>query len=108
MKPAIFWDWTTCSWRTIAMTRPGTTAYNQTLLDGYMYLNRPADWTTGRFIADNIMDYDYGFMTGFTPNQAERIQYALEHAYFIPGEAGKEAPQVRSAGQKLRFGKPIR
>ena len=83
--------------------------YNQTLLDGYMYLNRPADWTTGRFIADNIMDYDYGFMTGFTPNQAERIQYALQHAYFIPGEAGKEEMlKTRSAGQTLRFGKPIR
>ena len=83
--------------------------YNQTVSEGWMYFNR---WLVGseeRFIADNIMDYDYGFMTGFTPDQVERIQYTLEHAYFIPGEKGKEeAPQARSAGRMLRFGKPVR
>ena len=82
--------------------------YNERLLEGYMPLNRWVDGTDERFISDNIMDYDYGYMTGFTPDQVERIQYTLEHAYFIPGEAGKEEVQGRSAGQKLRFGKPVR
>ena len=83
-------------------------AYTQTTWQGYMDFDRQGNGTDERFISDNIMDYDFGFMTGFTPDQAERIRYTLQHAYFIPGEAGKEAPQVRSAGQKLRFGKPIR
>ena len=48
-------------------------------------------------------------MAGFTPKQGERIQYTLKHAYLIPGEAGKETPAVRSAGQPRRFGdKPVR
>ena len=56
------------------------------------------------------MDYEYGFMAGITPDQVERIQYILKHAYLIPGEAGKEdTPAVRSAGQPHRFGdKPVR
>ena len=69
------------------------------------------DGTTGEtFWSDNVMDYDYSFMTGFTPDQVERIQYTLRHAYFIPGEAGKEeAPALRSARQTRRFGnKPVR
>lgn len=60
------------------------------------------------FWSDNIMDYEYGFMTGFTPDQLKRIRYALQHAYFIPGEAGKEEPVVRSSGQLRHFvGKPV-
>ena len=60
------------------------------------------------FWSDNIMDYDYGFMTGFTPNQARRIQYTVKHAYFIPGPADKKLPKARSNGQNLRFsGKPV-
>lgn len=60
------------------------------------------------FWSDNIMDYDFGFMTGFTPDQAKRIQYTIKHAYFIPGPAGKKLPVVRSHVQRLRFsGKPV-
>ena len=69
------------------------------------------DGTTGEFfLSDNVMDYDYSFLTGFTPDQVERIQYTLEHAYFIPGEAGKEeSTALRSAPQTRKFGKnPIR
>lgn len=55
--------------------------------------------TGEEFWSDNIMDYEYSFMTGFTPDQKKRIQYTLQHAYFIPGEAGKKAPVVRSIGQ---------
>ncbi|OUO55770.1 hypothetical protein B5F77_00760 [Parabacteroides sp. An277] len=69
------------------------------------------DGETGEFFwSDNVMDYDYSFLTGFTPDQVERIQYTLEHAYFIPGEAGKEeSPALRSARQTRRFGnKPVR
>ena len=57
--------------------------------------------------SDNVMDYDPSFMTGFTPEQAKRIQYTLDHAYFIPGEAGKSAPEQRSIGFVARFGKPV-
>ena len=65
--------------------------------------------TGGIFFSDNIMDYEYGFMAGITPDQVERIQHTLQYAYLIPGEAGKEAPAVRSAGQPRRFGdKPVR
>lgn len=61
-----------------------------------------------QFWSDNIMDYDYGFMTGFTPDQRTRIQYTLQHAYFIPGPAGKECPAVRSATGRRRFsGRPV-
>ena len=68
------------------------------------------DAATGEiFFSDNIMDYEYGFMAGITPDQVERIQYTLKHAYLIPGEAGKEDTPVRSAGQPHRFGdKPVR
>ena len=49
-------------------------------------------------------------MAGITPDQVERIQYTLKHAYLIPGEAGKgDTPAVRSTGQPHRFGdKPVR
>ena len=48
-------------------------------------------------------------MAGVTPDQVERIRHTLQYAYLIPGEAGKEAPAVRSAGQPRRFGdKPVR
>lgn len=54
------------------------------------------------------MDYEYGFMTGLTPDRLARIQYTLQHAYYIPGEAGKEMPAARSCGQARRFvGKPV-
>ena len=69
------------------------------------------DGETGEvFLSDNVMDYNYSFFTGFTPDQVERIQYTLEHAYFIPGEAGKEeSPALRSAQQTRKFGKnPVR
>ena len=43
------------------------------------------DAATGEiFFSDNIMDYEYGFMAGITPDQVERIQYTLKHA----GQAG--------------------
>ena len=69
------------------------------------------DAATGEtFWSDNVMDYEYGFFTGFTPDQVERIQYTLRYAYFIPGEAGKEeSTALRSARQTRKFGKnPIR
>lgn len=54
------------------------------------------------------MDYEYGFMTGFTPDQLKRIRYTLQHAYFIPGEGSKREPVARTAGQSRRFiGKPV-
>lgn len=60
------------------------------------------------FWSDNVMDYEYGFMTGFTPDQLKRIRYTLQHAYFIPGEAGKREAVARTAGQPRRFiGKPV-
>lgn len=62
------------------------------------------------FWSDNIMDYDYGFMTGITPDQLKRIRHTLQYAYFIPGPAGKEAPKARTSRRpSLRFGsKPVR
>ena len=68
------------------------------------------DAATGEtFWSDNIIDYEYGFMAGVTPDQVARIQHTLQYAYLIPGAAGKEAPAVRSAGQPRRFGdKPVR
>lgn len=61
------------------------------------------------FWSDNIMDYEYGYMSGVTPDQLSRIRYTLQHAYFIPGEAGKSAPRARSFGQKRHFaGKPVK
>ncbi len=75
---------------------------------GYIDHKR-TDKTGAEFWSDNIMDYEYGFMTGFTPDQIERMRYSLQNAYFIPGEAGKEKLVARSFGQKLRFvGKKIR
>lgn len=63
------------------------------------------DGSTGTYFwSDNIMDYDYGFSTGFTPDQVKRIQYTLQHAYFIPGAAGKEEPAGRASGRPRHFG----
>lgn len=60
------------------------------------------------FWSDNIMDYDFGFMTGFTSDQTKRIQYTIKHAYFIPGPAGKEFSVARSDGRRIGFsGKPV-
>ena len=69
---------------------------------GDIYFNRknPAG---GTFWSDNIMDYEYGFMTGITPDQARRIRYTLQHAYFIPGPAGKEMPASRASAPTRRF-----
>ena len=92
---------------TTAKIRLGTTG---TPTQGNIEYTR-TDAATGEiFFSDNIMDYEYGFMAGITPDQVERIQYTLKHAYLIPGEAGKEdTPAVRSAGQPHRFGdKPVR
>lgn len=72
-----------------------------------MMLTR-TDKSGSEFWSDNIMDYEYGFMTGFTPDQTKRIQYTLKHAYFIPGPAGKELSKTRSNGGRIRFsGKPV-
>lgn len=74
---------------------------------GDIYLKRTSG-TGEEFWSDNIMDYEYGFMTGLTPDRLARIQYTLQHAYYIPGEAGKEMPAARSCGQARRFvGKPV-
>ncbi len=74
---------------------------------GDIYLKRTSG-TGEEFWSDNIMDYEYGFMTGLTPDQLGRIRYTLQHAYYIPGEAGKEMPAARSCGQARRFvGKPV-
>lgn len=44
-----------------------------------------------------------------TPDQLKRIQYTLQHVYFISGEAGKEEPAARSFQRPHRFmSKPIR
>lgn len=60
------------------------------------------------FWSDNIMDYDYSFLTGLTPDQHKRISYTLKYAYFIPGQAGKELPKARSHGRGFRIpGKPV-
>lgn len=60
------------------------------------------------FWSDNVMDYDFGFMTGFTPDQVKRIQYTIKHAYFIPGPGGRELPLARSHGSGPRFrSKPV-
>lgn len=74
------------------------------------YIFWRADETGQEFVSDNVMDYYYGFCTGFTPSQVERIQYTLKHAYFIPGPAGKTLPASspaaasRSDGSPRRFG----
>lgn len=66
------------------------------------------DFNTGEYFwSDNIMDYYYSFSTGLTPDQVKRIQYTLQHAYFIPGEAGKEEPAGRASGQARHFGMHI-
>lgn len=74
---------------------------------GDVYLKRTSG-TGEEFWSDNIMDYEYGFMTGLTLDQLRRIRYTLQHAYYIPGEAGKEMPAVRSTGKPRRFtAKPV-
>lgn len=61
-----------------------------------------------QFWSDNIMDYEYGFMTGLTPEQVKRIRYTLQHAYHIPGPAGKAASPARASAGSRRFsGKPV-
>lgn len=83
------------------------TAYRATMESG-IHFNRTSR-AVDVFWSDNIMDYEYGFMTGFTPDQLKRIQYTLQHAYFIPGEAGKKEPASRSLKSPRRFvGNPIR
>lgn len=83
-------------------------AYVETMR-GDISFKRTNAATGESFWSDNIMDYEYGFMAGITPDQVKRIQHTLQYAYLIPGEAGKEAPAVRSAGQPRRFGdKPVR
>lgn len=79
------------------------TAYLQNTYDDMDY-SRQDGHTGAYFWSDNVMDYNYGFSTGFTPDQVKRIQYTLQHAYFIPGEAGKEEPAGRSTGQARHFG----
>lgn len=69
-----------------------------------------------KFFAKVIKKEEYeGIMRKFfrdadlSPNQRERIQYTLQHAYLIPGPAGKEMPGVRSSLKTRRFGKkPVR
>ena len=78
-------------------------------MQGNIEYTRTDGYTGETFWSDNIIDYEYGFMAGITPDQVERIQHTLQYAYLIPGEAGKEdTPAVRSAGQPRRFGEPIR
>lgn len=62
---------------------------------------------TEKWWSDNIMDYDPGFMTGITPDQAGRIQHTLKHAYFIPGGEVKDVPKLRSADSALHFGQVV-
>ena len=48
------------------------------------------DCETGEeYISTNVMDYACGYMNRFTPQQAARIRYVLEHSPYIPG------PKVR-------------
>ena len=82
-------------------------AYMQEL-NGYTNFKR-TDANGIQYYSDNIMDYSYSFLTGITPDQIRRIRYTLQHAYFIPGKAGKEEPATRISGKSRRFGKnPVR
>jgi zinc-dependent metalloproteinase lipoprotein len=59
------------------------------------------DQAESYFISDNIMDYNYSYALGITPDQNERLQHTLTYAYFIPGDAGKTALQSRGASLPL-------
>lgn len=47
------------------------------------------------FISTNIMDYSITYSNEFTPQQAERIRYILEHGVFIPGP--KNYPEISAS-----------
>ena len=82
-------------------------AYSVSMAESFDY--KRTSGTGEEFWSDNIMDYGYGYKIGITPDQLKRIQYTLQHAYFIPGEAGKEEPAARSFERPRRFmSKPIR
>lgn len=68
------------------------------------------DGNTGEiYLSDNVMDYDYSFMTGFTAEQIGRIQYTLQYAYCIPGEAGyEETVELSSVNTRRAGGNPVR
>lgn len=78
-------------------------AYRQ-YTEGNIDYSRQDGHTGAYFWSDNVMDYNYGFSTGFTTDQVKRIRYTLQHAYFIPGKAGKEEPRGRSIGLSRHFG----
>ena len=61
------------------------------------------DCDTGEeFRSTNIMDYAYTEANTFSPQQAARIRYVLEHSPYIPG------PKVRLPEQQVLPTKSVR
>ena len=60
------------------------------------------------FIADNIMDYEFGYLDRFTLEQRKRVRTVLENAWLLPGpkwEEGRET--VGTETGKLAVGQPL-
>lgn len=73
-----------------------------TLLSDYYYFKRPyPDNSDTFFLSDNIMDYDFSYYSGITPDQRDRVQFTLNKAYFIPGEKGKTETLRNSSVRKF-------
>lgn len=49
------------------------------------YLSQRNNCDGAEFISYNIMDYSYGFMNQFTPDQRTRIRHVLSYSPLIPG-----------------------
>ena len=67
-----------------------------------MLLMREDCETGEEFRSTNIMDYAYTEANRFTPQQAARIRYVLEHSPYIPG------PKVRLPEQQVSVTKSAR
>lgn len=55
--------------------------------------------TGEEFTSRNIMDYSYGYMNQFTPDQYARVRHVLMYSPLIPGPKIRESVNVRAADE---------
>ncbi|HAM83666.1 MAG TPA: hypothetical protein DFK15_16345 [Butyricimonas sp.] len=54
------------------------------------------------FIADNIMDYEFGYLDRFTLEQRKRVRTVLENAWLLPGPKIEVEPRARSGKKAVK------
>ena len=54
------------------------------------------------FVSDNVMDYEYGYLDRFTPDQRKRVRTVLENAWLIPGPKIEVEPQARNGKKAVK------